>query len=150
MQIKQENTEIFSSNNNINHHVNYLLMLNIQVLRIYDFRLKSNIIQAYTHTYTYFHIDYLKYFLFLISTFVLDYVKYNEVATMYGIARFCRSIRGNVIIKLDGQSFTLNRRRYRTSYWECFKKRSKNSKCNARIITVDDVIKTIRGIHNHS
>lgn len=68
---------------------------------------------------------------------------------MYGMVQYVISSRGNLLLEMDGQKFTLNRKKDTTFYWECVKKRNKLLKCNARIVIVDGCVKSIRGIHNH-
>lgn len=64
--------------------------------------------------------------------------------------RFVQSVRGNTVLELNGQMFTLNQRKHGTHYWECVKKRNKTLKCNARIVTTaDGALKSVRGVHNH-
>lgn len=64
--------------------------------------------------------------------------------------RFVQSVRGNTVLELNGQMFTLNQRKHGTHYWECVKKRNKALKCNARIVTTaDGALKSVRGVHNH-
>lgn len=63
--------------------------------------------------------------------------------------RFVKSVRGNTVLELNGQMFTLNQRKCDTFYWECVKKRNKALKCTARIVTVDGQVKSVRGVHNH-
>lgn len=53
------------------------------------------------------------------------------------------------MLQLEGRSFTLNRRKNQTCYWECLKKRSRLTKCASRIVTIDGQIKSMRGLHNH-
>lgn len=80
---------------------------------------------------------------------VLAYGLYPSCKTSHGVLSFTRSIRGNTILQLEGQSFTLNRHKKNTCYWECLKKRNRSIKCNARIVTNDGDIKFVRGVHNH-
>lgn len=68
---------------------------------------------------------------------------------MYGMVQYVISSRGNLLLEMDGQKFTLNRKKDTTFYWECVKKRNKLLKCNARTVIVDGCVKSIRGIHNH-
>lgn len=64
--------------------------------------------------------------------------------------RYVQSVRGNTVIELNDQIFTLNQRKHGTHYWECVKKRNKTVKCNARIVTTaDGHVKSVRGVHNH-
>lgn len=63
--------------------------------------------------------------------------------------RYVPSIRGNTLLELDGQTYTLNRKKDKSYYWECVKKRNKNVKCSSRIVTIDGNVKSIRGTHNH-
>lgn len=63
--------------------------------------------------------------------------------------RFVESVRGNPLLEMEGQMFTLNRKKLNTYYWECVKKRNKVIKCNARVVTIDGCVKSVRGMHNH-
>lgn len=86
---------------------------------------------------------------FVCALFSADGMNDKIAIDTFGV-QFTRSIRGNEIIKVGGHCFTLNRRRSRTSYWECFKKRCKKTRCNARIVTVDGAMKAMRGHHTHN
>lgn len=85
------------------------------------------------------------FFLFI----VLAYLTLPDCDSHYGYVRYVKSIRGNIMLQLNGQCYTLNRRKHHTSYWECLKKRSRLTKCTSRIVTIDGQIKSMRGLHNH-
>lgn len=63
--------------------------------------------------------------------------------------QFTQNTRGNIILKFNQQPFTMNRSRGEIRYWECFKGRNKNVRCNVRITTVGTQIKAYKGVHNH-
>lgn len=60
-----------------------------------------------------------------------------------------KSARGHMLLRKDDQVFTLNRRKADTLYWECVKKKHKETKCNARLVTHFGRVKSVRGEHNH-
>lgn len=75
----------------------------------------------------------------------------EAVDERYGAqARYLSSVRGKIMLQLNGHNYTLNRKKNTTYYWECVKRRSKGLKCNSRVVSVDGIIKTIKGVHNHS
>lgn len=73
----------------------------------------------------------------------------NDGKCAFGNVRYLTSVRGNTLLELNDQRYTLNRQKDSSLYWECVKKRNKTIKCNARIVTVDGFVKSVRGCHNH-
>lgn len=62
---------------------------------------------------------------------------------------YVKSARGHMLLQKDDQMFTLNRKKADTIYWECVKKKSKEIRCNARVVTHFGHLKSQRGNHNH-
>lgn len=73
---------------------------------------------------------------------------YYPSPSSLGSFQYLTSVRGNALLSLDGYAFTLNRKKNDTFYWECTKKRNKLN-CNSRIVTLNGMIKSVRGLHNH-
>lgn len=76
---------------------------------------------------------------------------YNQEETVAAknLISFTTSIRGKAMLKFNEYSFTLNRKRDSTYYWECVRKRSRGIKCGARIVTRNGVARSFRSTHNH-
>lgn len=79
---------------------------------------------------------------------LIDFYK-RSVNTEYGVVKYTTSSRGNVLLLLDNIGYTLNSKKRNTCYWECLKRRTRPFMCRSRIVTVDGMVKSVRGGHNH-
>lgn len=84
----------------------------------------------------------------LILTIILEFEYFSGNIDKTEV-KFGRTSRGNESLELNRKQFTLNRRRGNICYWECVKRRNKQSHCICRVVTVNKDVKKITGTHNH-